>query len=111
MATQDKAKSALPYLQRLLEDEYVHEQLREAAVGLRNAYGRAATALRKPEPPPKRRARKLLIFGLAAGGAALLTRLGRRQQDAGASASTSAASAVPSAGNGPVQMETAATSS
>jgi hypothetical protein len=108
-----KANSSLPYVQRLLEDEYLHERLREAAVGLRGVYGRAATKkanaaddkklyaslrhaatsirdaaleLRKPEPPPKRRLRKLLIIGLAAGGAAMLTRLGReRPQPAGGS--------------------------
>jgi ferric-dicitrate binding protein FerR (iron transport regulator) len=95
MAKSEKAKAALPYLQRLLEDEYVQEQVREAVVGLRNAYGRAARkrtqaaatsirnatmALRKPEPPPKRRARKLLITAAAAGAAAMLARLGRHEQ-------------------------------
>jgi hypothetical protein len=103
MANSSRAKSALPYARRLLEDEYVQEQLREAVSGLRNVYGRAAreraqaaddkklyanlrravtsirnatTALR-PEPAPKRQGRKLLIIGLAAGGAAMLARFGR----------------------------------
>ena len=103
MANSSRAKSALPYLQRLLEDEYVQQQLRDAVTGLRDAYGRAAreraqaaddrklyrnlrraatsirnatTALR-PEPAPKRRGRKLLIVGLAGSGAAMLARFGR----------------------------------
>jgi hypothetical protein len=42
MAKTKNAKSALPHVQRLLEDEYVQEQIRNAATGLRNAYGRAA---------------------------------------------------------------------
>jgi hypothetical protein len=36
----EKTKSALPYVQRLFEDEYVQEQLRDAAGGLRSAYER-----------------------------------------------------------------------
>jgi ferric-dicitrate binding protein FerR (iron transport regulator) len=107
MAKADKAKATLPYMQRLLEDEYVQEQVREAIAGLRIAYGRAARrpaqapddkkvygnlrraatsirnatmALRKTEPPPKRRGRKLLIIVCAAGAAAMLTRLGRGQE-------------------------------
>jgi ferric-dicitrate binding protein FerR (iron transport regulator) len=134
MAKTEKAKSVLPYLQRLLEDEYVQEQVREAAVGLRHAYGRAATrreqapedkklydhlrqaatsirdaakALREPEPPPKRRARKVLIIGLAAGGAVLLTRLGRHQQNADSSSRTGdQTEAARPPGNGSVQPET-----
>ena len=107
MATSSKAKSALPYLQNLLEDEYVQEQLRDSVRALRDVYGRAARereqaaddkrlyqdlrraatsirdltkAFRKPEPPPKRRGRNLLIIALAATGAAMLTRLGRDRQ-------------------------------
>jgi hypothetical protein len=91
----------LPYLQRLVQDEYVQEQLRDAIVGLYDAYRRASTkrhqvvedkklygslrraatsirnatfALRPPEPPRKHRVRKLLIIGSAAGGALLLAR-------------------------------------
>jgi hypothetical protein len=105
MAKTSTAKSPLPYVRRALEDEYVQEQLREAALGLRNVYDRAAQkrahaaddkklygslrraagsirnatiAIREPEPP-KRRGRKLLILVLAGGGAAMLTRLGRKQ--------------------------------
>jgi hypothetical protein len=111
MAKSRRPKSKLAYAQRLLEDESIQEQLREAAVALRGAYARAASkraqaaddkklyenlrraatsirdatfALRNPEPPPKRRARKLIIFTLAAGGAAMLTRLGRAPADSSA---------------------------
>jgi ferric-dicitrate binding protein FerR (iron transport regulator) len=102
MAKTKKAKAAVPYARRLLEDEYVQEQLRNAAGGLRTAYERArrergkaaedkhlysnlrhaatsirnaATALQrpKPAPKPKRRARKVAILVLAVGGCALLT--------------------------------------
>src|SRR5437870_5802869 len=106
MAKTSTARSALPYVQRMLEDEYVREQLREAVVGLRGVYVRAAAKradaaddrklygslrhaatsvrnaameLRQAEPPPKRRGRKLLIIGLAGGGAMMLSRLGRHQ--------------------------------
>jgi hypothetical protein len=109
MAKTEKAKAALPYVQRVLEDEYVQEQVREAVIGLRNVYGRAARkrsqaaddkklygslrraatsirnatmALRTPEPPPNRRGRKLLIIAVAAGAAATLTRLGRHEEHA-----------------------------
>lgn len=101
MAKTDKAKSALPYARRLLEDEYVQEQLRSAAGALRTAYGRArneraaatedkqlygqlrqaATSLRKatnalqrPKPEPKkRRLRKAATLAFAVGGSAWLT--------------------------------------
>lgn len=98
MAKTKKAQSALPYAQRLLEDEYVQEQLRNAAQGLRTVYERArkgrgkatedkhlygnlrhaatsirnaATALQRPKPKPKkRRARKLATLAFAVGGCA-----------------------------------------
>jgi ferric-dicitrate binding protein FerR (iron transport regulator) len=100
MANDNKAKSALPYARRLLEDEYVQEQLRNAAGGLRAAYGRvrkqraqatedkrlyghlreaatsirnAATALQRPKPEPKRRLRKVAVLAGAVGASALLT--------------------------------------
>lgn len=94
MAKTARAKSALPYIQRVLEDEFVQEQLRNAAGGMRAAYLRArkqrsqaaddktlyrnlrhaassirnATALQRPEPP-KRRARKAAAIGVAIGAA------------------------------------------
>jgi ferric-dicitrate binding protein FerR (iron transport regulator) len=101
MANTSRAKSALPYLTRLLEDDYVQAELRSAAEGLRVIYERtrnerakatddkrvyanlrraatsirnAAGALQRPKPPPKkRRARKIATLAIAGGGCALLT--------------------------------------
>src|SRR5437588_7193133 len=93
------AESAVPYIRRVLEDEYIQEQLRSAASGIRAVYRRvsrqggqaaedkrlygnlrqaatsirkATTALQRPKPQPKRRGRKLATAALAAGGGALL---------------------------------------
>lgn len=114
-------KSAFPYVQRLLEDEFIQEQLREAAGGLRAVYMRArskrgqaaedkrlyrdlrqaATSIRdamsglqRPKPQPKRRARKLATIALAIGGCAWLTiKLQKLQsQDASSSGAPSAQS-------------------
>jgi hypothetical protein len=107
MARRKQAKSALPYAKRLVEDEYVHAQLRNAAKLLNQAYRRAARrrgkavedkklyenlreaagsirkaslALRRRKPEPKRRGRKLLLVALAGGGAAVvLSESGRRK--------------------------------
>jgi ferric-dicitrate binding protein FerR (iron transport regulator) len=95
-----QAKSALPYLQRLLEDQAVHDQLRNAAGGVREAYSRArargdkavddkrlygnlrqaavsvrdaALAVQGPKPRSKRRVRKAAKIGLAVGACAWLT--------------------------------------
>jgi hypothetical protein len=46
MAAADAAGRAVPYLERLLENEYVQDQLSEAFGSLRSAYGRASG--RKP---------------------------------------------------------------
>ncbi|MBV9467499.1 MAG: hypothetical protein JO169_15415 [Solirubrobacterales bacterium] len=100
MAKTGQAKSALPYIQRLLEDEFVQEQLRSAVNGARAAYARArrqrgeavddkrlygnlrqaasstrnlTRALRPARPKPKRRVRKLATVALAIGGCAWLT--------------------------------------
>src|SRR5690348_9428678 len=111
MAKSNKAASALPYARRLIEDEYVQEQLRNAAGGLRAAYERArkeraqatddkrlyghlreaATSIRKagvalqgPKAKPKRRVRKVAILAFAMGGTALLTlKLQKQQADTG----------------------------
>jgi hypothetical protein len=96
-----QAKSAIPYVQRLAEDDYVQAQLRNAMGRLREAYGRAmrkrgraaedkkfyanlreaATSIRKAasraQRKPKHRARKV-AFAVAAGGAAVL--LSRRRK-------------------------------
>jgi hypothetical protein len=95
-----QAKSAVPYVQRLAEDDYIQAQLRNAAGRLREATARArrkrgravedkklyanlseaATSIRKAagrlqrKPKPKRRGRKVAVVALAAGGAALLWR-------------------------------------
>ena len=89
------------YVRQVLEDEYVQEQLRNAATGLRDMYERtrrkraqaaedkrvyanlrqAATSIRnaaaalqkKPEPEPKRRRlRKVAVLAVAIGGTAWL---------------------------------------
>jgi ferric-dicitrate binding protein FerR (iron transport regulator) len=107
MANTKKAKSALPYARQLLEDEYVQEQLRSAAAGLRTAYERtrkkrakatedkrlynslrhsatsirnAAIALQRPKPKPKRRFRKVAVLLFAVGGSAWLTMKLQKQQ-------------------------------
>jgi hypothetical protein len=93
-----QAKSAAPYIQRLLEDPNVQKQIRGAVGGLRGAYDRvtrkggkaaedkrlyanlrqtatsirnAATALQRPQAQPKRRLQKFAA-GALAGGSALL---------------------------------------
>jgi ferric-dicitrate binding protein FerR (iron transport regulator) len=113
MAKSNNAKSALPYARRLLEDEYVQEQLRNAAGGLRAAYDRArkqraqapedkrlyghvreaatsirnaATALQRPKPKPKRRLRKVAVLAGAVGACALLTMKLQKQQKPAAQA-------------------------
>ena len=95
-----QAKSAIPYFQRLAQDDYIQGQLRNAASRLREASTRvrrkrgravedkklyanlreAATSLRKAgsrlqrKPEPKRRGRKVAAAAVAASGAALLWR-------------------------------------
>lgn len=111
MAKTKKGKSAGPYARRLLEDEYVQEQLRHAAAGLRIAYERArrqggqatedkrlysglqeaATsireailALQRPKPEPRRgRSGKIMVLVFAIGGTVWLTaKLQKQQSDA-----------------------------
>jgi ferric-dicitrate binding protein FerR (iron transport regulator) len=101
MAKKSKqAKSAIPYVRRLAEDDYVQAQLRNATSRLRAAYVRtrqrrgravedkklydnlreAATSMRKAasrlqrKPQPKRRGRKIAAVAITGGGAALLLR-------------------------------------
>ena len=98
MARSKKRSSAITYARRLTEDDYVHDQLRQAAGGLRQAYGlaarrrgraaedkklyghlrksatsvrRAALALQRKPPEPKHRGRKLGLVVLAGGAAAV----------------------------------------
>ena|SRR5205807_4645481 len=95
------ARSAMPYAQRLMADQFVQDQLRNAFVKLREAYGRAARhpgkaaddkqlygsvreaatsirravgAIQQPPPKPKHRGRRVFVLALLAGGAALLAK-------------------------------------
>jgi hypothetical protein len=95
MAKTKKSKSALPYLRRLADDEYVHDQIRNAFNGMAAASRRishkrgkaaedkevyanlrqAATsvrnvsrALRRRKPEPMGRGRKLVLVAAVAGG-------------------------------------------
>ena len=109
MANTRNAKTTLPYVQRLIEDEYVQEQLREAAAGLRNAYERAtrknaqaaedkklyanlrrgATSVqnavialrRPPEPPPTHRGRNVVVIAVAIGATVVITRIAQKQNE------------------------------
>jgi ferric-dicitrate binding protein FerR (iron transport regulator) len=121
MANTSRARSALPYLRQLLEDDYVQAELRSAAEGLRVIYERtrkerakatedkrvyanlrraatsirnAAGALQRPEPPPKkRRVRKIATLAIAGGACALLTLKLQKEY-----AATTAAPEPPTAG-------------
>jgi hypothetical protein len=127
MAKTKTATSPLPYLQRLLEDQYVQEQISDAAVAARNAYSRAArkraqatedkklytslrhaatsvrnaaVALRRaPEPPPKHHVRNFLIIAVAIAATVGMTKLAQKQINA--ARSNIGPSTVD--GNGPVQ--------
>lgn len=97
----NKARSAIPYAQRLISDEYVQEQLSTALMKLQEVYARAARqrgraaedkklydglreaatsirravgAIQEPPPKPKHRGRRLAMLALAAAGAALLAK-------------------------------------
>ncbi len=130
MANTSRAKSALPYLRQLLEDDYVQAELRSAAEGLRVIYERtrkerakatedkrvyanlqraatsirnAAGALKHPEPPPKkRRARKIAILAIAGGGCALFTMKLQKQYAATGQADSSLSDSMPTGGPPPV---------
>lgn len=105
MARSERIKSVASSAQRTLRDEYVQDQLQQAAVRLRQAYTRArrqpktqavedkkiyglvrqaATSLRdagvaaqRKKPEPKRRGRKILLIAALAGGAAIALKPGR----------------------------------
>jgi hypothetical protein len=97
MATSDTATKAGSYAQRLLDNDYVQENLADAVKSLRAAYGRAskrrvepttdeklrrqvrqaasslseaASALRAGRTKPKRRWGRRMLFGLALGAGA-----------------------------------------
>jgi hypothetical protein len=128
-----QAKSAAPYFQRLAQDEYVQEQLRNAVGRLSEAYSRvrrkrgeaaedkklyanireAATSIRKAvgglqrKPEPKRRGRKFLIAaGVAGGTGVLLNR--RKKAKAGLSADGGAAPESAGLDSGGASQETLA---
>lgn len=109
MAKAIPAKAALPYIQRMIEDDYVQEQLRSAAASARAAWTRtrkqgtqaagdkrvkrnlaqavgalrkATQALRPPEPEPKHRVRKLAVLTLAVGATVLVTAKLQKQDSA-----------------------------
>ena len=123
MTPNRQAKKAIPYIRRLLEDEYVQEQLRDAVIasratylrvrrqpaqatddrrvyrGLRQAstaYRNALAALRPPEPEPKRRVRKVLVVATAAAFTAWLTMKLQRVQEQGATEPTASPGAAES---------------
>ena len=99
MSATDQISRVTPYLERLLRDDYIQEQLSDAITGLRRssrrAKGRGATealkdrrmrdqlsaaagslteaarALSQPEPPKRHWLRGALLLAAAGGGAAL----------------------------------------
>ena len=130
MTKNNKAQSALPYVRRLLEDEYVQEQLRGAAQGLRSVYERArkergkatedkhlygnlrhaatsirnaATALQRPKPEPKKKRRlgKIAVLAFAVGGSAwLVMRLQKHQGAPPPAGDAATVAGAPAAGTG-----------
>jgi hypothetical protein len=96
------APNATAYLQRLVEDDYVHEQITEAVSRLHKAYRRAerkkgakaaedkklyahvreaagsirraAMAVQRKPPKPRRRGRKLVVGALVGAGALVAAR-------------------------------------
>jgi len=133
MAKTTKAKLTLPYLERLVEDEYVQDQLRNGASALLHAYQRAvrqptqapqdkklygnlrraATSIRNatmalrhaPEPPPKHRGRNLLIIGLSIGATVALGKWAQKQRDADPSSTPTSSGAGADVASASVQPE------
>jgi hypothetical protein len=125
MASKKESKSAMTYVQRLFEDEYVQTQLRDAASGIRSAYGRirkqpaeaaedkklygsvrqAAISIRKalvalrrpePEPEPKHRLRTAMVAIAVVATSVLI--ISRRGPQPTGESSAAAAEAPPSDG-------------
>jgi hypothetical protein len=123
----------LPYLERLVEDEYVQEQLRSGAGALLHAYQRAARKpaqapqdkklygnLRRaaasirnsamalghaPEPPPKHRGRNALIIGLGIGATVAMGKWAQKQRDAASSGPPTSSGAGVEVTTAPAQPE------
>jgi ferric-dicitrate binding protein FerR (iron transport regulator) len=134
MAKTTRPKSALPYIQQLLEDEFVQEQLREAVGAIRTAYVRArrqrgqatedkrlysslrqaatsirnaGIALQRRKPEPKRRKRKAVTVALAIGGCVAMTiRLQKlqSQQARDSQSATAGAQSFPAGGPDAAQL-------
>jgi len=125
---------AMVYVRQVLEDEYVQEQLRNAATGLRDVYERtrrqraqatedkrlyanlrqAATSIRnvatalqkKPPPEPKRRrTAKIAVLTVAIGGTAWLA---MKMQKAAGEPDRSPAATETSTATGPTAPPTVA---
>ena len=98
-AAKKRAEAAVPNVQRVLKDEYVRAELRNAVGGLRAVYDRARTqrgraaedrrlyghlrhaassvrnaalALQPSPPPPQHRGRKLTAAAVVGGGSLLM---------------------------------------
>jgi hypothetical protein len=110
MSTSDRIGKVAPYLGRLLNDDYVQDQVRELVTDLRQgarrakrkgakkavsdrrvrrqltaaalAAGRAARTLREPEPPKRHPIRRILGVTAVAGAAAAIHRQLRSSGDA-----------------------------
>ena len=111
-------------LRRLLEDDYIHEQISEASAGVRGAYRRARRlppekavqdkqlyerlraaasgiteagrhALGKPEPDPPKRGSKLLALMVLGATVAAIVWAAKRDNEARANRAAAAASPVP----------------
>jgi hypothetical protein len=127
-----KAKTAVPYVRRLAEDEQVQKHVRDASAGLRQAYGRVARkrgravedkklyghlrgaatsvrqgalALQRGQPDRKRRGRKVVLVAVAGGAAALIA--SRRRGDK-AQSPPPTTSEQPSSADGPEATSPAA---
>lgn len=113
MSSKKSSTSAVYYVQRLVEDDYMQGQLRDAASSLRSAYGRASkeparaaedeklygnvrqaatsirkalTALRRPEaePAPEHRLRAVAIaFAVVGASVLVIVKRGSKPRSAG----------------------------
>jgi hypothetical protein len=117
---------ATDVLRRLLEDDYIHEQISEASAGVRGVYRRARRlppekavqdkllyerlraavsgvteagrhALGKPEPPKPKRGSKLLALTVLGATVAVVVWAAKRDGEARANRAAASASPVPPA--------------